>query len=136
LGSYQSGQLGGAVNSLAMPSEVRILDFPPYKNGVLAQLARAPACHVGGREFKSRTSRQLYYTLMSFFIRVFVYKKRKGRQMLSKLKEVIYNFYLDKKLEKEIKAIEENSIYFVGTGQNKMLKYDGKYYVVDSNLYK
>ena len=56
--------------------------------------------------------------------------------MLSKLKEVIHNFYLDKKLEKEIKVIEENSIYFVGTGQNKMLKYDGKYYVVDSNLYK
>ena len=28
-----------------------------YNYGVVAQLVRAPACHAGGREFKSRLSR-------------------------------------------------------------------------------
>ena len=36
------------------------------KHGVLAQLARAPACHVGGLEFESRTSCHSKYEVRSF----------------------------------------------------------------------
>ena len=42
-----------------MGSQVRALLFPPQLPGSVVQLVRTPACHAGGRGFKSLPSRHL-----------------------------------------------------------------------------
>ena len=42
--------------------------------GGVAQLVRAPACHAGGREFKSRLSRHFQRKPLSIWERFFVFR--------------------------------------------------------------